>query len=1477
MCVLWACERGAVAPKGGGAWRAQAGAGTENAGRSRDEAPGRKRVRPPVPAEPAPPPSPRLPLDADEAKLRTRVVSHFDSNVGRRIYVQVDKPLYKPGETIWIRTWDLRARDFAGDGRAWGTHYQLVSPKGAVVLRKRVRQQNGYGTNDFVVPPGVPGGEYKVRVVAFDGVTAERPVVVSTYEAPRIKKKLELLRKAYGAGDEVTATVTLKRPTGEPLANHAVVAAVRLDGQDLPRVALKTNADGGGLVRFGLPKEITVGDGLLTVLVEDGGVTESVSKRIPIIVKRMQLSFFPEGGKLVAGLPSRVYFDAKTPLGKPADVEGRVFDDHGSLVAMFRSFRDGLGRFAFTPATGRTYRAEIVRPAGVTERYALPLAIEKGCALRSYDDLDGEHEALRVAVRCTDKQRVVVAALLREQLLDAASLEVSEGGLAVAYLTPKKKELLRAQGVARVTLFSDKLEPMAERVVFRNRRARLGIDVVPDRPRYSPRDPVELKIRTTDDKGEPIAADVALSVVDDTVLSFADDKNAHILSRLMLEPEVPAKVEEPNFYFDLTEEKSALAMDLLMGVRGYRAFEWQRVLNPPPVSSTPVAGFGLGLGGAGRAVGLFRVKGRRFEGALQRNPAAVPRAMPAAPPQPAAFRPGVRKAPPKGGMLALLEKKEAEERAARPGANRPVVLRDAKRVEADDLVRAKAPREEPPPRDARALEPAAIARQRVQAKRRAIGPADRPWGQRFDRGAALRGEAADKDWAGAAQNAAGEAAWQWAPVRVFPMPTYAAGEVPKVRSDFRETLYFAPSVLTGQDGFAVVRFHLSDAVTSFRVQSEGVGRGLVGRRETVLASSLPFSMNVKLPLEVSAGDKLLVPLTFTNERETALDVKLEAAFGPLLKPTGSALATALRIGAGSRESLFFPLEVVGKQGKSPTTLAASAGALRDELTRDIVVVPLGFPQELAKSGEARGRIVHEVDLGDAEPGTVEASIRFYPSPVASMTQGLEGLMREPSGCFEQASSSNYPNVMVLQYLQQNDPTAVALLDRTRGMLERGYRKLTGYESKAGGYEWFGGNPGHEALTAYGVLQFADMKKVFGEVDETMVARTAEWLRKRRDGRGGYTRNSRALDSFGRASPEVTDLYITYSLTEAGFGTGAGAAGNVDLSAEITRAAKVSRGTRDHYVLALAANTLLNVALQRDAGILLASKLVREQEKTGEWRRADHSITRSGGANLVIETTSLAVMALIKAGGHEGAVRRAVAWLNQSRGGYGQWGATQATVLALKAMTRYAESARKTRGPGTIRVRSNGGAAEEASYEGGRREPILLSRFGANLKPGKNTIELVHEGADALPYSLAIAFRSKLPATSREAVVDVETTLERAELKMGENVRLTAVVRNKTDRGQPMALARIGLPGGLAFQNWQLKDLRERGVVGFTETRAREVIVYFRDLAPNAVKTVPLDLVATIPGEYQAPASSAYLYYNDEHKTWRPGLAVKITR
>jgi hypothetical protein len=113
--------------------------------------------------------------------------------------------------------------------------------------------------------------------------------------------------------------------------------------------------------------------------------------------------------------------------------------------------------------------------------------------------------------------------------------------------------------------------------------------------------------------------------------------------------------------------------------------------------------------------------------------------------------------------------------------------------------------------------------------------------------------------------------------------------------------------------------------------------------------------------------------------------------------------------------------------------------------------------------------------------------------------------------------------------------------------------------------------------------------------------------------------------------------------------------------------------------------------------------------------------------------------------------------------------------------------------------------------------------------------------------------------------------------MGENVRLTAVLENRTSNGLPMTMARVGLPGGLSFQTWQLKELKEKGLVDQWETRAREVILYYRQMKPSEKREIPLDLVALVPGEYTGPSSSAYLYYTNDQKFWADGLKVSVTR
>src|SRR5690606_33978486 len=113
------------------------------------------------------------------------------------------------------------------------------------------------------------------------------------------------------------------------------------------------------------------------------------------------------------------------------------------------------------------------------------------------------------------------------------------------------------------------------------------------------------------------------------------------------------------------------------------------------------------------------------------------------------------------------------------------------------------------------------------------------------------------------------------------------------------------------------------------------------------------------------------------------------------------------------------------------------------------------------------------------------------------------------------------------------------------------------------------------LTAYGLLEFTDMAQVM-PVDRAMIERTRAWLLSRRDGKGGFLRNERALDSFGRAPQEVTDAYITWALVEAGEGS---------CAKEVAAVLEGARASQDPYVLALAANVALRTgAREQAAGI-----------------------------------------------------------------------------------------------------------------------------------------------------------------------------------------------------------------------------------------------------------------------------------------------------
>jgi len=710
----------------------------------------------------------------------------------------------------------------------------------------------------------------------------------------------------------------------------------------------------------------------------------------------------------------------------------------------------------------------------------------------------------------------------------------------------------------------------------------------------------------------------------------------------------------------------------------------------------------------------------------------------------------------------------------------------------------------------------------------------------------------------------------WAPVRVFPVPQYEKPfEGP--RTDFRETIYWNSSVETNGNGDAFVSFVTSDAVTSFRATAEGFSAsGAPGGGHATFRSELPLTVDTKLPVEVTSGDTVQLPITLSNETDGALDANLTATFGRAFKvktnPSGK-----IHLDAKQKRTVFVPLEVIASDGESDAKIKVTAPGFGDEVKKKIRVVPRGFPIEASAAGTAKkGEPArHVLELPGALPGSIHATLTMYPSPVAAMTQGMDAMIREPGGCFEQASSTNYPNVMIMAYLASNEAADKKLVAKTRTTLEKGYKLLTGYETPEKGYEWFGHTPGHEALTAYGLMEFADMQKVYN-VDPSMVQRTANWLMSRRDNKGGFQRSSQALDSFGRAGPATTDAYIMWALSEAKRTNG--------MTAELAAQKKLGAETKDPYLLALAANTNLVTAPKAADTAAMVKRLAGLQGKGGIFSGAKESITMSGGESLDIETTALATLALIKASPnreYETQIRAAVDFLNTKRSGYGSWGNTQATILGLKALSAYSEYAKQMAAPGRATLIVNGKEAGTLTFDKGRRGALVWKDFGKKLQPGKNAIEVRLDSSASLPYSVAVEYRSAQPDTAPQAKVSVATQLLKTRAKMGDGVTLRAHIENKTTGGIPMTLARIGIPGGLVFQTWQLKELRDKGLIDFYETRPREVILYWRALPPSAKKDVDLNLLATVPGAYEAPASSAYLYYTAEDKAWTKPVTITI--
>ncbi|HMC89552.1 MAG TPA: zf-HC2 domain-containing protein, partial [Gemmataceae bacterium] len=276
-------------------------------------------------------------------------------------HLTTDKPMYRPGEIVHFRSLTLERFSLKPAEENLHLVYTVADGQGAEKLRLDGSTQlqdagnqpllgpdrkpiRGVGAGDYLIPPEASGGEYTLTVSETHNrfPPQQRKFIVNRYRNPLMNKELDFTRKSYGPGEEVVAACKASRAENKDIAiaNRPVTATMQIDGKAYgidgkeggPAFKGSTDAAGAVKVRFKLPAVIERGLGTLSVQFSDGANVEPLVKPIPIALKKLEVEFFAEGGDLVAGVPNRVYFQARTMLGKPAELQGRIVDQDGKVV-----------------------------------------------------------------------------------------------------------------------------------------------------------------------------------------------------------------------------------------------------------------------------------------------------------------------------------------------------------------------------------------------------------------------------------------------------------------------------------------------------------------------------------------------------------------------------------------------------------------------------------------------------------------------------------------------------------------------------------------------------------------------------------------------------------------------------------------------------------------------------------------------------------------------------------------------------------------------------------------------------------------------------------------------------------------------------------------------------------------------------------------------------------------------------------------
>ncbi len=246
------------------------------------------------------------------------------------VFLETDKPIYKPGQTIQMRVFTLDAELMPLSA---GIVVEVQDAKSIKIFREETEtDEYGMATLELPISTEPNLGVWKITTEGPTGKT-QLDVRVEEYVLPKYEVKVELPKQWFLANEEITGKVTSEYSFGKPVSGELEIRASRYVGvwEEYATFTKPIDAEAeftipaAGYVA-GVPAAGGMGNVMLdiTVVEKATGYEEKTSTLLTVAESPVKLQIIPSGTTFKPDLPFSFLIVTETPDNKLIDEEVKV-------------------------------------------------------------------------------------------------------------------------------------------------------------------------------------------------------------------------------------------------------------------------------------------------------------------------------------------------------------------------------------------------------------------------------------------------------------------------------------------------------------------------------------------------------------------------------------------------------------------------------------------------------------------------------------------------------------------------------------------------------------------------------------------------------------------------------------------------------------------------------------------------------------------------------------------------------------------------------------------------------------------------------------------------------------------------------------------------------------------------------------------------------------------------------------------------